>query len=222
MKKKGLLVLMLCVITLLCFGCGKSLESYVEENMAEITKTFYFGENETFYATLSSGQREKEYLLNGVADDVTNFALLSVTFFEETNLQAIKVFVTIGEDKKEVELEYSPLANAFLADLEKFVDEKPEIKISYNNKTIELQNFSSKFVIDWQKALEISVKELKTEIEKEKKYANLNAECYLKVLDKKANKFEDFFWCFTILNVKNESYSVVISTTDGSVLAKTK
>jgi len=44
----------------------------------------------------------------------------------------------------------------------------------------------------------------------------------LKVLDKKANNFDNLFWCFTLLTNKNESYSVIISTVDGSVLAKTK
>lgn len=72
------------------------------------------------------------------------------------------------------------------------------------------------------KAIEIASKELSKFIMKEKKMSSLNAECYLRVLDKRANNFQDMFWVFTVVNTKNENYSVVISTVDGSVLSKSE
>ena len=222
MKKRAILMSIFSLMAVLFFGCGKTTADYVKENVAEITKTFYFAENENFYITLASGQREKEYLLDGRAQPLTDFALLSVTFFDDIPSEIINVEVTIDEEKRQVEMEYNSMTNSFLADLELLLNENEQIAVKYADQTLTLENLSKNFVIDWQQALNIAIKELKTEIEKEKKYANLNAEVYLKVLDKKANKFDNFFWCFTILNVKNESFSVIISTTDGSVLAKTK
>ena len=220
--KKKILCILLIAVAVVAFGCGKTTLSYVEDNMAEITKTFYFGENKTLYATLSSGQRENEYLLNGKAEPLVDFALLSVTFFEEAVANVITVEVSVNETKQTIELELNRMSGAYMADLERFFTGEETIIVEYNGEQLQLNNLSKDFKVQWKEALEIAVEQLQSEITKEKEYANLNAECYLKVLDKRANNFEEFFWCFTILNVKNESFSVVISTTDGSVLAKTK
>ena len=93
---------------------------------------------------------------------------------------------------------------------------------TYDGMSLELQNLSKDFGVDYEQAISIACIELKDKIEKEKQYNDLNGECYLKVMDKRGNNFRDFFWCFTILNNQNESFSIIISTVDGSVLAKAK
>ena len=38
-------------------------------------------------------------------------------------------------------------------------------------------------------------------------------------MSEKDDDFSDLYWCFTCLNYEGESFSVIISTVDGSVLA---
>ena len=110
----------------------------------------------------------------------------------------------------------------FISDLEKEFSGEEKIAITFNGKVLTLECLSKNFAIDSQKALEIASKELADKITMKKSFSKLNAECYLRVLDKKANKQDGVFWCFSVLNVDNENYSVIISTTDGKVLAKSK
>lgn len=220
MKKKifiaGLLVCIICS----CVACGKTNLEYVLQNMSERTNYFYFGENEEFYATLAIGAREEEYIMNGKSGDVVDFSLLSIVFDDDISKNAISVSVDIDGEKFDCEAECNPMSGAFMVDLEKQMSGNENVSISYDGVSLVLNNLSNEFGVDSSNAIEIGCGELSEKIDNSKNYAVLDAECYLKILDKKANNFDEFFWCFSILTVSGENYSVIISTVDGSVLAK--
>ena len=81
MFKKVFITLSLVLVMVCVAGCGKTINNYVQENMSEITKDYFFGENDDFYATLSVGEREDDYLYNGTSTDKVDFALLIVYQF---------------------------------------------------------------------------------------------------------------------------------------------
>lgn len=222
MKKKILLAFMLCFVGLSLCGCGANTLDMVKDNMSELTNVYYFGENADCYCSLSSGKREKEYLLNGQSGECVPFALLSLHPTENIAGKVVLVKVTIDGVESEKELEINSLNSAYMVDLEKEFSGEEKIAITFNGKVLTLECLSKNFAIDSQKALEIASKELADKITMKKSFSKLNAECYLRVLDKKANKQDGVFWCFSVLNVDNENYSVIISTTDGKVLAKSK
>ncbi len=221
MKKKICLGLMLACLSIGLFGCGKTTADYVEDNMSEWTSVFYYGEAENFYASISSGVREEPYLMNGSSENKVDFALLSVCFNEGLGQDLIKATLTIDGTQSEVELEINGLNNCFMVDLERRLTGDEVVTLSYEGQEISLENLSNNFVVNDQQAIEIASAELEEEITKLKSGSHLNAECYLRVLDKQANNFDGTFWCFTVINVENETYSIIISTADGSILAKT-
>ncbi len=221
MRKKIVLGFMLTLVVVSLFGCGMSTVGLVEENMSELTKVYYMAENDDFYCTLSSGVREKTYLMNGESSEVTDFALLTIVPNQNVSGSLIKANVKIDGVESEVELEINGLNHNFMVDLEKAFSGNEVVEVTYGGSSIALENVSQNFAVDYNKAIEIACQEMNEQITAKKKFSKLNAECYLRVLDKKANQFDSVFWCFTVLNVDNESYSVVISAEDGSVLAKT-
>lgn len=221
MKKKFLLGFLVAILGVSLFGCGKSTLSLLQENISEWTKVYYMGECEAFYATLASGVREKEYLMNGKATENVDFALLTLSFVENPQNSVISVNVEIDGLNSAQELELNTLNNTYMVDLETQLSGSESVLVSYGGFSFQLSNLSKDFQIDDKKAMEIAASEMGDEITKKKSFNNLNAEVYLRVLDKKANNFDDVFWCLTVLNIDNESFSIVISTVDGSVLAKT-
>lgn len=220
--KKIVLVLMLFCIGFTCFACGTTTEDLVKKNMSELTKVYYFGENDNFYCSLSSGQRESEYLMNGKSEESVDFSLLSLNLANPISAKAIKVDVTIDGQTNQAELEINSLNSAYLVDLEKELTGEEQISITYEGETLKMECLSKNFAVDYEKALNIASVEMEDKINLKKTYNSLNAECYLRVLDKKANNFDGTFWCFTVLNVDNENYSIIISTEDGSILAKSE
>ena len=221
MKKVALMLMLFCV-GFVCLACGTTTEGLVKQNMSELTKVYFYGENDNFYCTLSSGERENEYLMNGISEDNVDFALLTLNLTNPISAQVVKVDVTIDGQTSQVELEINSLNSAYMVDLEKELTGEEEISVTYEGETLNMECLSKNFAVDYKQALNIASAEMEDKINLKKTYNSLNAECYLRVLDKKANNFDGTFWCFTVLNVDNENYSIIISTEDGSILAKSE
>ncbi len=188
--------------------------------MSEQTDVYYFGENDKFYCSISSGKREETYLMDGRSGKNVDFALVRFDLSTPRTNKILKAKVSIDEVEKDVELEINSLESEYLCDLCQHLSGAEKISIEFEGQKQDLQNLSKDFSVDSEKALEIASKEMGDNILKVKSYNVLNAECYLSVMDKKANNFDQIYWCFTVLNVNNESFSIIISTKDGSVLAK--
>lgn len=226
MKKKivfCLVAAMLVFIGFMLFGCGKTEISRVEENMSEWTKVYYYAEGQNFCASLSSGLREKEYIMNGKAGENVDFALLTITPTKTVAKSYIKADITINDVKLEnQELDLNASNGGFMIDLEQFLNGDEQVVVSYAGETLSLENLSKSFEIDHKKALEIATEELADKILLCRKGVNLNAECYLRVLDKKLNSLDGTFWCFSVVNINGDMFSIVISTLDGTILAKSE
>ena len=220
MKKIGAVVLSLFAVCLLSAGCGKSTENFVKENMSETVEVYFFGETPEVYGTISSGKRELDYNIDGKSGELTDYSLFSINFYNEVFGSVIKVNLTIDGVTSEVEMELNTLNNTYMVDLGKRMSGDEVVSVEYMEEEFELKNVSKDFVVDADEAIEIASNELSEVILRAKKHSNLNAECYLRVMDKRMNNFQDMFWCFTVVNVDGESFSIIISTVDGSVLAK--
>lgn len=212
----GLLVVMGFVFA----GCAKDDASLMKNNMAELTKSYFYGESETVYASLSVGQREENYVLDGCCSDVVDFALLVVSFENEVTTNTVEANVKTDDKIVAVQLEKNETNGKYMFDLEKSVSADAKIELQVQGQVVFLQAISNEFVIDCYDAVEIACREFDEKIKPLKKRNNLFAEGYLRIMDKKANDFDGVFWCFTLLSQQNESWSVIISTEDGSILAK--
>lgn len=221
MKKKIFLGVLLSVVALSVFGCGKATSKYVLENLSEKTDVYFYAEADDFYATLSSGEREENYVVDGNNTGNVKFALLTMKI-DNFNEDVLKVDVKIDENITNHELILNHSNSGYMCDLEIKLTGDEKIEIMFLNRQVELKNLSKDFQIDSNKAIEIASEKLEDKIKSCQKGWKLNSECYLRVLDKRANNFDEMFWCFTVVNIKNENFSIIISTKDGSILAQSK
>ena len=175
MMKKLIVAFSLVFILFGVAGCGKTINNHVEENMSEITKDFYFGENDSFYATLSVGERESSYLYNGQSTESVEFALLTLTFKNGSSLNTVEVVLNDGANSYDVELMSDDMSVDFMADIVNLFSFGEAFTLSYNNENVELTRISDEFGIDYQEALNIACENLKEELESCKIYNNFNA-----------------------------------------------
>lgn len=220
MKKK---LFVLCLLVAVCFsffGCKTATLEVVKQNMSEWTKSYFCGETDAFYCTLSSGVREEDYETNGLSGDVVDFALLCIKFDTVPNSSLVRVTIEIDEEKQVVDMELNTLNGTYMYDFERQLTGNEKIVLSLNDQTVDMVAISNQFAISSDKALEIACKEFEKKILLKKSGKNLNSEFYLRVLDKNANNFEEIFWCFTVYNIDGENYSIIISAETGTILAK--
>lgn len=218
MKKKIFLATLLVCVCVTMFGCESKTEKLVQKNMSEITQTYFYGDGETFSASVSSGVREESYLMDGKSGNNVDFALVAVDLKSSQTTRFLTIVVTVDGFKQEVEAEINTLGTSYLFDLGKKMTGEEVVIVEVNGEILHLQRVD--FEIDGQNAIEIASKALEDKILLKKKFNNLNAECYLKILDKDVNKLDNFYWCFMIVNVDGETFSAIISTQDGSILAQ--
>lgn len=220
MLKKVFITLSLLVVCLGVAGCGKTINNVVRENMSEITKVYYFGQNDDFYATLSVGERENEYFYDGKSTDNVNYALLTIKFNNYLNEDIIWIQVASGENSIRVEAEYNDMSDTFMVDIVDEIELSDTVFVNYNGSSAELEKVSTNFTIQYDKAIDIACENLQSELENLKSYSHFNGECYLRILNQKENNFDDFYWCFTCLGQDESNFSIIISSVDGSILAK--
>lgn len=220
MKRKLFFMMGLLIFVISVLGCDSSFISDVKHNVSEWAKVYFFGENEEFYCNISSGMREKEYFMDGQATGCVDYALVSLYFFNQDRSGVISVEISIDGDNDVVEMEYNSLNGKFMVDLERRLLGQENVNIKFTDKELALNCLSNEFNVSYNDALEIGSKEMEDKILLKKEYSKLNCEIYLRILDNKANSSNEIFWCFTVLNSDNENYSVVISTKDGTILAK--
>ncbi|MDE6583659.1 MAG: hypothetical protein K2K31_03330 [Clostridia bacterium] len=220
MKKKIFIFMLLFAVTFSFWGCGTSTLKLVKANMSEWTKVYFCGETEDFYCTLNSGVREEDYELNGKSGEVVDFALLVVKFTAQPNSSLVRLLLEIDGEGQLIDMELNTLNNTYMFDLERQLSGTEQISVTLNDQTVDLVAISNDFAVSSDKALEIASAEFEKKILLKKSAGNLNSEFYLRVLDKKANNFDEIFWCFTVYNIDNENYSIIISAETGAILAK--
>ncbi len=218
--RKGVIAVFLVFAFVGLSACGIDADKLVENNMAEVTNVYYYGEDDDCYVTLSVGEREEEYLLDGRCGQLTDFALLVLAFHNPVQQNVIKANVLIDDALVDVELELNENNGKFMCDMEKKFSGREKVEIEFDEKRIVLDAISNSFLIDSDKAIEIACQEFDQLLQPLTKSNKLLGEGYLRVLDKKANNFDGVFWCFTLLDRSGNSWSVIISTEDGSILAK--
>ena len=217
--KKMLLPLLALPCCFLLGGCSTNYIQMTKDNMSEMTTSYFYGECQDFRVSLSSGEREEPYVYDGVSKEKCEFALINIDLSSTRDKESITF--TIDGQADSVVVEYNPITSTFMADLEKKVEKESVISVKYGNTEISLSQSVKDFAIDCDKAIEVGVNEFNEEISSLIQSGQFKGECYLKILDKLTNNYEDPFWCFTIVDQKGNHLNCIIDVTTGEVLAKT-
>ena len=214
MKKCLCLFLVLCAV-LFC-ACDNQINNIVLDNISDFRTNFFVGKNDIFYAELSSGKREEHFFYDGVSTNKVDCAVLSIGFFKTNYSNVIEVQVEIDGQAQNAILQHSPFEELFMVDLEKSIDDNSKVVIIYNAKRVELKCVSKNWEIDYNKAIEIGIKNFQAKLENLYFNGKLNAEGYLKIVNEQ--EFNKTYWYFGIIDRAGEKYNILIDVNDGRVV----
>ena len=185
-------------------------------NISDLRTNFFIGENDVFFAELSSGLREEQFFYDGISTSKVECAVLSIGFFNPNYSNAIEVNVEIDGQTQKIILQHSPFEELFMVDLGKRIDDNAKVSVIYNDKKTELKCVSKDWQIEYNKALEIGIKNFQAELESLYFNGKLNAECYLKIIYER--EFDKTYWYFGIIDRAGEKYNILIDVNDGRVV----
>lgn len=221
MKKIIFLLPFLIACPFIIAGCAKNY-SLVANNISEIRRELYEGSTDGLRATYICGEREVEYLLNGISTPLVEFGV--ITFYSETDPASTPNFMlTIDDRIFSGGLERNPFDGSYVADIGECVSGQNVTAVYIaddTQTTIQLYKINADWEIDAERALKIACDAMGSEFNKFMNGQSFSGECYIKIVHDIALSKENYFWYVNIINGKGKSFSAVIDPRSGEVLAK--
>lgn len=216
--KKLFVFLLVLICPLMLMGCSEN--NKFEDKISEITKIYYQGsdENKNVNASISVGQREEPYIIDGIHESLCDFSLFVVNFNHQLEDEEITTELNINGVKQDFVMYLNPVNHQYMADLGYAIGDNDEVSLTYQNYVVTFNNVSDNFAIDWEQALKIAKDSLGEKLDEFYQGENFDGECYLKILTEQNDRFDDLFWYFSVVGQDNKVANVVIDVYSGDVL----
>lgn len=211
MKKKILMMLSsLAVVLFLFTGCsGLSINNCI----SEITFTYFKGQDSSsasVYASISVGEREEPYKMDGKHRKNVDFALINL-ILDDVSQNEVMATIDIDGTASEIMLEFNPRTSSYMADLGYAISGDSTINLKVDNYSIDFSNISKDFKVDYNKALEIGEKLLSENVTNFSS-SNFDGEIYLKLFTMEGS--DVLYWIYTAVYEDGVTYNFAINVND--------
>ena len=226
--KKFLCVLSIALCGILFVGCGgkKQAETNFNNHLIEIRNNLFAGQDETYYATVCTGEREKDYALDGVVGELVPFGIVTLARLDNEMLRLDEYPFTLVVNGENItgNLEKSPYDNTYSADIEQVIADDAEISLQLvvdgNNFSQNLTNMSATFTIDKDRAIDIACDELKDSLKSLSKEKNNYSEAFIKILKDYSGEGNRYYWYVGVISPEGKTSGVLIDATNGDIISK--
>ena len=196
-------------------------------NLSEVRYNLFQGKNENFNATFMTGEREEPYILNGVADNLVDFGVITVNFLTDTSslMGAPTYKLTIGEEFYEGNLEQDPYKKNYVADIGVKVPDNSQVYLLVEwdtlYQTVKLDPISVDWQVNWEQALDIAVKKIgEQQFNNLIKEGKLLAEVQVQIIADLSGTIGDYYWYVNIYGKNGSILSLVIDPNTGTVVSE--
>lgn len=213
--KKKLLILLVAVltVTLALTACNRK-ENVVADNVSRSVSSFYTGENENFVVTVEVGRRESDFIADGFATNVVDFAEITVLPLKTNDLTEIKYSIAgessalsgvvksneFGEFTATVDLTFSPLS----------------VTIGESGEVVELSDVLGGKLTS-QDVVNIANQEFKDRIDSERANGNYQREIYVKLI---TGDRENYYYYVSYIGAGVDYWALLVNVTDGTIVTK--
>ena len=226
--KKIICVLSVVLCGILFVGCNgqKQAEANFNNHLIEIRNNIFAGQDETYYATVCTGEREKDYALDGVVNELIPFGIVTLARLDNEMLRMDEYPFTLvlnGENITGV-LEKSPYDNTYSADIEQVIADDAEISLQLVvdgvNFNQNLTNVSSTFGVGKDNAIDIACAELIDSLKNLSKEKDNYSEAFIKILKDYSGEGNRYYWYVGIISPEGKTSGVLIDATSGDIVSK--
>lgn len=226
--KKFLCVASAIICAVLMVGCGNTEKAKTDFNshLIEVRNNLFVGQDDVFYASVCTGQREKEYALDGVVNELTPFGIVTISRLDNNSLNkdAYNFTLVINGENTLGSLEKSPYDNTYSADIEKEIPQDAEIVLQVAidgiNFDKSLENVSKNFTVSKDSAITIACETLKESVKSLSEEAGNSSEAFIKILKDYSGENNKYFWYVGIISPEGKTSGVLIDATTGEIVSK--
>lgn len=215
--KKVFAAALVLLLPFMLVGCGEK-EFNLKDYMSEITTMYFQGQGQGVNVSLSVGQREIDYKVDGKHGQTCDFSLIEIKFDNIRAEEELPVELIIDGQSQDFVLELNPVSHVYMGDLGYAVKGDDSIVIVVDGQRIELTNITGDFAVDANQALEMARIALIDQIASCYNDGRFCGEGYLKVLHEEGEPFNQLFWSFRLVCEQGVKYDVVVNAQTGELV----
>ena len=221
--KKFLAIILALAITIPLLACGnKKID--IQDYLIEERNNLFVSKDNIYQVTLSSGRREIDYDIDGIINDKTDFAILSMSRLDNQPManDNYTYRVTINEELYTGTLEKSSIDNSYVTDLKIIIPDDAQVSISIEFTGYKFEeiatNISSDFAYNKSSIIEIANQELEKDIRSILKHNKI--EVIMKIIKDYSVELNNYYWYIGVVATNGEVLGLLIDTQTGNVVAK--
>ena len=211
--KKLWIFAMILICGIVLVGCSSKKD--FRGCLSEVTKVYYQGVAGQVEGSISIGQREEPYKIDGKSQKLEDFSLFILDFNQQMEDETIDVKLSVNGVESDFQLYLNPVNHYYMNDLGYSLGQNDEVILTYQDIVVNFYNVSDSFNIDWSEALDIAEENLN--LQSLYKDGDFKGECYLKILTEQNDNFQDLFWYFSAVSENGDVMDIVISTDAGEI-----
>lgn len=199
-------------------GC-KNNDAY-DKVISEIRDVVYLSNVDTIVFSASSGEREKNYKTDGVANGREEFFILCV---EGVFSSAPTCAFSIGGKEYGGEMKKHPFNDSYSYEVNaKTTAKEIDVCVNFGNESVEttLKSVKTDKSKTAMQALSKARAELKKTLDKHLKNGVFDGEVYLRIIPNPVENDGRYFWYVAFCKSENDCFSVLIELESGNVVAK--
>ena len=215
----------LCVFTIFALvvfcSCASDIDGY-DKVISEIRDNRLVASEGGFSYVATSGEREKDYKVDGESGERTEYFIFTVEGFFAT---APTCEFSIGEKKYSSVMQKHPFADSYSFEVgEKFDGNEITVLLKTDNeeKEVVLKTVKTEKTKSASFAFSVAQKELSSAISKHVENGKFDGEVYVRLVPNPTGDDGRYFWYVAFYKSANECYSVLIDSESGEVLASKK
>lgn len=207
-----------------CKKKNKQNDVDISKNVSYAETHRYVGENEDFKVAVTSGIRERLFIADGKATDVSNFTEITlIPLKAKLQNKTYKFVLNYDGGSVDGELKRDVVTHNFTAqvDAENFKDSIKSIVILYDDvkSEIPLEN-ALNGKIDYCKVLDIAKVALKDEIGANTTDGVLNREIMIKLVRDRRAADSPYYWYVSFIAGDNGYWALLINPENGEIVSK--
>lgn len=211
--KKLWIFAMILICGIVLVGCSSKKD--FRGCLSEVTKVYYQGVAGQVEGSISIGQREEPYKIDGKSQKLEDFSLFILDFNQQMEDETIDVKLSVNGVESDFQLFLNPVNHYYMNDLGYSLGQNDEVILTYQDIVVNFYNVSDSFNIDWSEALDIAEENLN--LQSFYKDGDFKGECYLKILTEQNDNFQDLFWYFSAVSENGDVMDIVINTDAGEI-----
>ena len=219
MKKSRSIIYVLTLFLVVVFcSCAPNFDKY-SKVISELRTNEYVGMVGDYNAYAVTGTREKEYKIDGVSGEKTDFLILTI---EGVFSSAPLCKMVIADTEYSGQMKKHPFADSYSFEIAKKAEESIVcVIITIDGQECEttLTSVLKENSKTHEYAFSLALQQLSSTIKKHEKNGVFDGEVYIRIIPNPTKEDDRYFWYVAFYKSAQECYSVLIDCENGEIIA---